>query len=102
MFPMSRSSTSRATAQGRMSRELQVAAAEAWFKSHVSHQSRILITGSISSPRQGKVVNPVQSSKTGWRQDSRQVNQKGPKSRQETGLEMYTYSIAQAHHKDTA
>lgn len=54
-----------------------------------------------SQTREGGESSPEQQ-ETGWRQDSRQVNQIGPKSRQETGLEMYTYSIAQAHHKDTA
>ena len=67
MFPMSGTSKSRAAAQGRMSWELQVAAAEAWCKSHVSEQSRMLTTGSISRPRQRKVMNLIQHVSKGSR-----------------------------------
>lgn len=44
-----------------------VAAAEARCKSHVPGLSRMLITGSISSPRQRKAMNPVQHVSKGSR-----------------------------------
>jgi len=87
-----------------------MAAAEAWCKSHVSEQSTVPITGSISSSRQRKVMNPVQRVSKGSRAardgldrrlETSQLGRSKIQSR-DRATNLYTHSIPQARQKDTA